>query len=223
MSSSAIPKQFIEIASVPILVRTIKAFLSVPEISTVIVTMNPFWENHCIAMLKEHLGELDQIHVIHGGNTRFESLINLSKKCIEIADDGDEPLLISHDCARPFVSQNILRNNIVAMADYDMVTTSIPTIDTVLMSSNQKEGSFVPNRNEVYLDQGPQTFNASVFYNLVESLNNEEKLKYIEAGRLYLEKGLSVGIVEGERTNFKITTELDLKYAEFLISQGVIR
>lgn len=223
MSSSSMPKQFIEIASTPIIVRTIRAFLSVPEIEKIIITMNPAWKEYCVNLLKEHIKEFDRVHIVHGGSTRFESLINLAKACEELNNGTGDPILITHDCARPFVSQEILKNNIAAVRTYDMVTTSIPTIDTVLMSKNQKEGSYVPDRHEVYLDQGPQTLNASAFLALVASLTEQEKVNYIEAGRLYLEKGFTVGIIEGERTNFKITTELDLKYAEFLISQGVIK
>ncbi len=34
---------------------------------------------------------------------------------------------------------------------------------------------------------------------------------------MYLEKGFHVGIVEGDRMNFKITTEFDMVFAELLM------
>ena len=41
----------------------------------------------------------------------------------------------------------------------------------------------------------------------------------LEAGRLYIDKGYRVGIVEGERTNFKLTTQFDLKLAELMLAE----
>ena len=42
----------------------------------------------------------------------------------------------------------------------------------------------------------------------------------MEAGRLYLAFGKKVGIVRGDRMNFKITTEFDLKFAEYLLNNN---
>ena len=44
----------------------------------------------------------------------------------------------------------------------------------------------------------------------------------MEAGRMYLEKGRRVGIVEGDRMNFKMTTDFDIAFAEFLLEKGLI-
>ena len=40
---------------------------------------------------------------------------------------------------------------------------------------------------------------------------------------MYLEHDLSVGIVKGERTNFKITTEFDMLLGNMMIQDGQIK
>ena len=80
----------------------------------------------------------------------------------------------------------------------------------------------MPERSEIFLDQGPQTFYADEFLSLANSLNEIEKSEYMEAGKLYIDHGYPVAIVEGERTNFKMTTEFDIKFGEYLISEGYI-
>ena len=131
--------------------------------------------------------------------------------------------LVSHDCARPFVSQRILSDCLTALQYYDMVTTSIPTIDTVLISKDGKRSDCVPERTTVFCDQGPQVFVVDQFLKMVDSLSQQEKSRYMEAGKLYLDQGLTVGIVEGDRFNFKLTTPFDMVLAETLIKEGMIK
>lgn len=216
---SKVPKQFLKIADVPILVRTVNAFSENKNIDKIILAMNPQWMDYCLDMLKSYGIESDKIIIITGGATRFLSMVNIVDSAIE--DLGGSPsendYLCIHDCARPFVSSKIISDNIKKAAEYDMVTTSVPTIDTVLISEDGKESTRVPERSTIFCDQGPQTFNIKQFKEIQNNLTQEETDSYMEAGRMYLEKGYRVGIVEGDRMNFKITTEFDMVLAELLL------
>lgn len=220
MTEANLPKQFIKIGGKPVIVHTLQRFLQHKGIDHVIVAMNENWISFCHDLLREY-GLDDKVEIISGGNTRFESLLCLANACMRKACEcgANDVLLISHDCARPFVSERILRDNIEMINYYDMVTTSVPTIDTVIVSKDGKCSDCVPNRDTMFLDQGPQTIRVPHFLRLVESLTAEEKSRYIEAGRLHIEKGFRVGIVEGERENFKLTTSFDLKLAEMILSE----
>lgn len=218
-----IPKQFLKIADVPIIVRTIRTFLAAPAIDKIVLAMNPDWIDHCIGMLKEYGIDLSDIILISGGTTRFLSMVNIVNACIKDlgGKPSDEDFLCIHDCARPFVSQRIIADNFKSVRDYDMVTTSIPTIDTVLIAEDGRESTRVPDRSTIFCDQGPQTFNIKQFKEIQTNLTAEETDSYLEAGRMYLEKGFHVGIVEGDRMNFKITTEFDMVFAELLMKNNV--
>ena len=215
---SSLPKQFLKIAGTPIIIRTLRTFLAAKDIDKIVLAMNPQWMDYCTNMLNEYEIDLSRIIIITGGTSRFLSMANIVDACI--ADSGNtsgEDYLCIHDCARPFLSQEIIENNFKMVKDYDMVTTSIPTIDTILVSEDGKQGTRVPNRSTIFCDQGPQTLNIHHFKNLRSSLTQEEIDSYIEAGRMYMEKGYTVGIVQGDRMNFKITTEFDLVFAELLL------
>lgn len=213
-----IPKQFLEVAGKPIIVRTIEAYLKCSEIEQIVVAMNMQWMDYCQELLRANGINTEEVLLISGGADRFESMVNITKKCIELG--GEDAVLVIHDCARPFVSERIIRDNIEYLSQYDMVTTSVPTIDTVILSEDQKTSTSVPNRSHVFQDQGPQSFVAGEFLQLMESIPAEERSLYMEAGRLYLHCGKTVGIVPGDRMNFKITTDFDLKFAEFLLKEG---
>lgn len=222
---SSVPKQFLKIGDTPIVVRTLNTFLSEKCVDKVILAMNPQWEEYCRNMLEEYGVDTSRVEIIHGGTTRFLSMVNIVKKSMEILGDDlkEDDMMLIHDCARPFVSSRIINDNFVIANEYNMVTTSVPTIDTVLIAEDGKQSTVVPNRDTVFLDQGPQTFKIREFYDLYETLTQEEIDAYMEAGRMYLEHEKSVGIVKGERTNFKITTEFDMLLGNMMIQDGQIK
>lgn len=217
---STLPKQFLEIGGIPIIVRVINRFINNENIDYAIIAMNSEWMDYCKEMLIKWGIDTEKIALIEGGETRFESLYNIAKKAYEY---NNESVVISHDCARVFVSDAIINNNIEMIKEMDCTTTSVPTIDTVIVSTDGITSDSVPNRDTIFLDQGPQTFKAKEFIDMADALSADERAKYMEAGRMYLDKGLKVGIVEGERTNFKMTTDFDIKYGEFLLSEGYIK
>ena len=223
MASGGLPKQFLKVAGKPVIIHTLERFAGNAHIGFVVIDMNESWISYCRDMLREYGLDRDTIRIIPGGDTRFESLLCLARECLNIAAENNydgEITMINHDCARPFVSDRILNDNIAAVSEYDMVTTSIPTIDTVLLSKDGKISDCVPERSTVFLDQGPQTVKVRHFMQLVDTLSDEEKAVYMEAGRLYIDKGFRVGIVEGERENFKLTTQFDLTLAEMMFKNN---
>ncbi len=220
MSGGGLPKQFLNVGGKPVIIRTLERFLNHDGIDRVVIAMNESWMDYCRELLQEYGLDLARVTIVTGGETRFDSLLCLANACVEISEAAGhmgEITMINHDCARPFVSDRILSDNIEMVDKYDMVTTSVPTIDTVLLSKDGKVSDCVPDRPTVFLDQGPQTVKVRHFLQLVETLSEEEMEKYMEAGRLYIDKGYRVGIVQGERENFKLTTQFDLKLAEMML------
>lgn len=220
--NKSIPKQFLKISDKPIIIRTLNTFLGIERIDKVIVAINNSWYQYCLKLFEEYGIDTEKVILTDGGDTRFDSLVNIALKAKEISN-LNEDILISHDCARPFVSERIILDNIEKVKYYDAITTSVPTIDTVLISKDGKTSDDVPIRSNIFLDQGPQTFKVHKFLSIFKELSSEKKNTYMEIGKLFLDNKLKVGIVEGDRKNFKVTTEIDLKYSEFLLKEGYVK
>lgn len=221
-NEGGLPKQLMEIGGVPVLIRTIRAFLMFERMDFVFVAMNMEWRDYADKLIDEHGIDRSRLALIDGGKTRFDSLINIARTVASRNGEG-ACALVNHDCARPFVSQRILSECLSALMHHDMVTTSIPTIDTVLISKDGKRSDYVPERATVFCDQGPQAFMVDQFLKIVDSLSPQERGRYMEAGRLYLDRKLTVGIVHGDRSNFKLTTPFDMVLAETMIKEGIIK
>lgn len=222
METATMPKQFIRVCGVPIFIRTLRTFLSVDGIDKVIVSTNPNWEQMYVDLMDEFNIDGERVVLVKGGETRFLSLVNVAKKAYEL-DPTEEAQIITHDCARLFVSTRIIEDNLKLIGEFDMVTTSIPVIDTILQSDDGISSSVVPDRSKLWADQGPQTFGVSNFLRYVSMIPEYDIPNYIEAGKVFLSHNRKIGIVKGERFNFKVTNDIDLQYAEFLLTGGFIQ
>ncbi|MCR5042195.1 MAG: 2-C-methyl-D-erythritol 4-phosphate cytidylyltransferase [Clostridia bacterium] len=222
MENAVMPKQFIEVAGVPIMIRTLRTFLSCERIDKIVVSMNTDWEGRYYRLFEEYELDMSRIRAVPGGDSRFTSLINVAKGAAEI-DCSDANIMVSHDCARLFVPKRIIEENIDAMGEFSVVTTSLPVIDTVLSSDDGRSSTSVPDRSKLFNDQGPQTFYVNKFLEYAQALPKERLPEFIEAGKLYLEHGEKIGIIKGDRFNFKVTNDFDLKYSEFLVREGYVR
>ncbi|HOZ54119.1 MAG TPA: IspD/TarI family cytidylyltransferase [Bacilli bacterium] len=205
-----IPKQFIKIKNKPIIIYTLECFQNHPDIDDIVVVCLNGWENVLEKYAKKF--KITKLkYIVIGGETRFQSLIYGVKKAQEIDKNS---IIISHDGVRPFVSQKIITSSLEKIKSYDATTVSIPAIDTMVIVKNDIETKIL-NREYLYSDQGPQTFRVKEFFKILDNDN------YTTVGELYVKKGLKVGVIEGDRYNFKVTHSIDLEFAEFLVKKGL--
>jgi 2-C-methyl-D-erythritol 4-phosphate cytidylyltransferase len=129
--------------------------------------------------------------------------------------------LITHDAVRPFISQKIIEDNIIAIESFDAVDTVIPAIDTIVESTDGTIINNIPKRDNMYMGQTPQTVNIKQFISLYSSLTEEQKNQLSDAAKIFVINNKKVGIVQGTHYNIKITTMYDLKIANAILNEGV--
>jgi len=215
--NNVLPKQFIEINGKPVIVRTLESFLSNDKISRVYLAINMEWKDYCVELLKKWNMPLELINIVPGGESRFKSMYNVIDKVYR--DGFAEDNIIIQDCARPFVPKHVIDDLIESKNNYDMVTACTPTIETIVISSNLKIIEGMPPRSTTLLNQGPQIFNVKESKGMIDTLTEDEKLNFIEAGIMYFSKNKKVGIINGSPYSFKITTEFDLKLANLIAKE----
>lgn len=132
-------------------------------------------------------------------------------------------IVLIHDAVRPFVTQEILRENISKAIEYGAVDTCIPSADTLVHAPENKIIASIPNRSEYLRGQTPQTFRFDWIFEahlkaLAEGIENAS-----DDCQLILGLGKPIYVVFGSEKNLKITSELDLFIAEFLLSQAQLK
>ena len=206
------PKQYIEIGGKAIIRHTAEKFLSCDRIDKVIVLCPEDWVDYTSEIF---LGT--DIIVIPGGDTRNETLMR-AIDYIESTDGLSEgTYLVTHDAVRPFVTSEIISDNIDAMLRYGATGTVIPATDTVFQSINGQVIDSIPDRSELYQAQTPQCFGALRLRELYESLSDEDKGILTDGCKIYLLNGFDVHLVKGHVSNIKITYPHDLIVAEAIL------
>ncbi|SMO69460.1 2-C-methyl-D-erythritol 4-phosphate cytidylyltransferase [Solitalea koreensis] len=202
---SAIPKQFLELNGLPIIMHTIKAFYQWPLVPKIIVVMHPdyhkFWKKLC-ADYKFTVPH----KLIEGGKTRFESV---KKGLSMIEDDG---LVAIHDAVRPIISTDLLINTF-KMAEE--LGNAIPVIKCRDSIRKLQDGiSIGLDREQYFLVQTPQCFQVKL---INEAYKQEYKAEFTDDASVVEAMGVKINLTEGDSKNIKITFPEDLRYAESLL------
>ena len=218
MKSGTTPKQFMEICGKPLLIHTLEPFLRCSEIDHIVIAATRGWLDYTEDLLEEYFGSEERLSVTVGGSDRLESLVNACAALSSRYAVTEADLLLTHDGARPFVTEEMIRKNIALMERYDCVTTAVPAIDTILCSDDGEMVKSIPPRQTMFSVQTPQTFRLAELVSAVETLGEEEKASLTDGAKIYLLRGKSVWIAVGASENIKITEPKDKALAESLIN-----
>jgi 2-C-methyl-D-erythritol 4-phosphate cytidylyltransferase len=192
---STLPKQLHELCGKKIYKYTLERFQESRLFEEIILVCHPDW------MVQE-----EGVKVVAGGATRQESSYRGLLACAP-----DTQYVVIHDGVRPFVSLEILQENVRAVKQFDAVDTCIPSTDTIVHSVDGKRIDEIPLRSEYWRGQTPQSF----AYDLILEAHQRTKRKNAtDDCSLVLEMGYDVHIVIGSEENIKITTEKDILLAE---------
>jgi 2-C-methyl-D-erythritol 4-phosphate cytidylyltransferase len=206
---TSIPKQFLSINGLPVLIHTINQFVSL--VDTVIVTLPEQYVEYWKELQIKYNFHVPHV-LAHGGETRFHSVKNALHF---IPNTG---LVAVHDAVRPFVTTGLIDLCFKYAKQYGTAVAAIPPKDTLRMVSGIKTQSL--NRSDCYIVQTPQVFVCEVLkkaYQQIYSSDFTDDASVVEAF------GEEIHLVNGEETNIKITTPTDLALAEILMCQNKIQ
>ncbi len=202
---SEVPKQFIEICGLPILMHTINVFRkAMQDIEVVLVLPEEQIKTWKCLCLKHNF--IHHIEICSGGETRFHSVKNgLSL----IEGDG---LVGIHDGVRPLVSDETIRRCYQEAAIYGNAIPVTGVVETVRFQ--EEDRSSVIDRTKLRLVQTPQVFR-------IESIKAAFLRDYDETftddASVFESNGGIIHLTEGNRENIKITHPIDLVIGEYLI------
>lgn len=204
---SALPKQFHTLGTLKVYEHTLATFRESQLFQEIILVCHPEW----IDTVREETAHLPNVKVISGGATRQASSWAGLKAC-----DPDCKYVMIHDAVRPFISQEIIRNNAQAVLEHKAIDTVIASADTLIITDDGQTISSIPSRSQFRRGQTPQTFAYPV---ICEAHAKTARTNASDDCQLVLDLGIPVTLVEGSDENIKITTEHDLAVAECFLSK----
>lgn len=198
-----------EVAGKAVLVRSVEAFILAQRINEIIVVVSPENYDACSEVLKS-AGILNRVSLTTGGKTRSESVRNGLHAASKHTD-----IVLIHDAARPFVSEELIDNCIEAALEYGAACAAVPLTDTLKAADKKGMVKKTLSRENLFRIQTPQAF----MYRDILKLHNKAAvrgLKVTDDASIAEYFGFEVFIVESDYSNIKITTKTDLISAEAL-------
>lgn len=210
---SKLPKQFLDLDGIPVILRSIAAFEHHPEIDAIAIVCGDVWAERLHTLL-ERSGFQKICAVIPGGSTRRESsFLGLTELTHRFSA---EDIVLIHDAARPLVSARIIHDCITAARQYHACTAVIPSQDTLLESADKQTALAVPDRSRLFAVQTPQAFRLGLIHDAHQ--RTDDSAAVTDDAGLLLAQQIPVHLVEGEKRNLKITSPEDLLLAELYLT-----
>jgi 2-C-methyl-D-erythritol 2,4-cyclodiphosphate synthase/2-C-methyl-D-erythritol 4-phosphate cytidylyltransferase len=210
---SGLPKQFLELAGQPILVRTLAQVIDVEEVVQVVI---PLPAGHLLQAksLLECRPWRVPVECVRGGPNRQESV---RRALVHARSDAD--LILVHDAVRPLCDTGLMNRVLDAARTKGAAVPVIPATETIQRVSQRGRILSTPPREELHAVQTPQCFQASI---LRPSLERARKAGFqgTDESSIVRWAGHPVIAVRGAANNIKITHPIDLKLAELILAES---
>jgi 2-C-methyl-D-erythritol 4-phosphate cytidylyltransferase len=204
---SSLPKQFIELNGVPVLIHTLQAFYNYSgSIKVVLVLPEDDFATWQALAAKHHFSK--PVILVKGGDTRFQSVRN----GLDVL--SGEGLVAIHDGVRPLVSKDLIGASFRLAALHKSAVAAVRLKESIRMTDQDSTRSM--DRSRYRLIQTPQTFDLQLIkkaYQMKEDQNLTDDASVAERA------GHAISLFEGSYENIKITTAEDLVIAEALLKK----
>ena len=202
------PKQLRHLGNAPLIFQTAQVFDQHPGVYNLVV-VGALDE---LDAIEEILAPLEKpCQVVRGGATRQKSVqAGLS------ALSESTTIVLIHDAARPFVSERVITDVINSARTYGAAAAARTVVDTVRYG----EGGCFTNtisREGLYAMQTPQGFKYELLLRAFRQAGSA--IQATDDVELMYHIGQPVRIVQGERSNIKITTQADWDWASKMWSK----
>lgn len=210
----SIPKQFLTVNEKPVIVYTLEAFQSHPEIDGIAIVCIEGWESVLWAYANQfNITKLK--HVIPGGKNGQDSIRNGVFKLEKHYNSED--IVLIHDAIRPMVSAEIISDCIVTTKKYGCAITVIPCAEAMLQTVDGEISIGSYPRENLKRTQTPQAFPIGKICDLHREALNSGITNSVASCTLMIELGEQVYFSHGSEKNIKLTTVEDIDIFKALL------
>ncbi len=202
------PKQFVTLGDVPVLMHTLVRLARAVPRARVIVALSEeytdFWARACA------MHGFTSPEVVIGGDTRWQSVRN-AVMAIPAECSTAQDITLVHDGARPSVKADMVRRVISAIEGGAEAAIPVVALTDSIRSLGPDGASAPIDRSALVAVQTPQGFRADILRQAYEMPYQSD---FTDDASVYQAlTGRSPRLVEGSPTNIKITTPRDIDIA----------
>lgn len=201
------PKQFLELAGLPMVGWPIRTFAAMPEIAALVIATEPESIEDMKALAGRLAANLD-VTVVRGGTTRQGS-VRAALAAVRAECDA----VLVHDGARPLVTRVDVRAGMAEVRERRAALLATPVVDTIKIVDPSRRVTRTLERSTLWSAQTPQ-------FALISELRDAharaqtEGVEATDDAALLERAGIEVVVVPSTSDNFKVTLPEDVARAE---------
>lgn len=212
---AGLPKQYLPLNGLPLLLYTLMAFENCPDITGVILVIPP---GHQRKVWQEVIGphRLQKLlNLVEGGAERQHSVFS-GLKALPL----EARWVVVHDGVRPLVTPELISKCLATARETGAAVAGVPVKDTVKRVDGTGRIVETVPRQDLWLVQTPQVFRREILWEAHQRAM-EEGFLGTDDSVLVERLGQPVTMVEGSYQNIKITTPEDLWAAEDILQRRI--
>ena len=208
-----IPKQFIHVNNMPVIVYTLQALEHHPEIDGINVVCIDGWEKVLAGYAKQfNISKLGKI--VPGGATRF---LSTKTGMLSFAEAADDDVLIVHDAVRPLVSTESISDMIRVCREHGNAMTVLDCADTMYMKQSPESTSQAVERARLVRGQTPECVSGRRMREMYAKAA-EQGLQIDSISELQVALGWEIHFAKGSERNIKLTRTEDIDLFKALLA-----
>lgn len=212
-----IPKQFMCIDDKPVIIYTLQAFQSHPEIDKIAVVCLPGWNVILRAYANQYnITKLEWI--FDGGDTNQESIFR-GISGLKESGCSDEDIVLVHDGVRPLVDPRIISDNIAVCKDIGYAVTGLVCKEAIMELVDTSVRNISIPRERLIRTQTPHTYRLGNLLKAHQYANENGIVNTVASCTLVEMTGVnSQHLVEGsEKNGLKLTRPQDIEIFKAMI------
>jgi 2-C-methyl-D-erythritol 4-phosphate cytidylyltransferase len=208
-------KQFMLLEGSPILLHTIRKFVSSAAVGEIVVALRAEdmeWVRDLLE--RESFGK--PVSLVEGGDSRQESVEN----ALATLGPGTE-LVAVHDAVRPFIEHSVLEKVFAEAEENGAAIVGIVPVDTVKQIHRNKIRQTIP-RERLILAQTPQVFRFDLLKQAFAKAREDGFAGTDESSLVERLEQVEVSVVPGSDRNIKITKPSDMDLARLFLAEELV-
>lgn len=212
-TKQAVPKQFLTVNDIPVIVYTMLNMQKVAAIDGILVVGPEGWENFICSYAKQ-FGISKLKNVVTGGATRHASIYN---GLCDLEARGITGKVCICDGNRPMVPESVIQETLALAEDCDCAICTEPCYDSMYLCEGSEALTGNINRDILFKGSAPECAELSVLLDVYRMANEQGVTDFSTAG-LFLHYKKKVLPSKGSVKCFKITTAEDFDLFKALLS-----
>lgn len=205
------PKQYLPLDGTPVIAIALQKLASIAEIKSIVVALHP--QDRWFSQLQPSLDK--RVVTVTGGDERHLSVLNALRSIGQAAAQQDWVLV--HDAVRPCVLSRDIRKLLTELSHHAIGgLLGAPTENTLKRVDEQAVVRSTVERGGIWNAFTPQMFRYGLLLTAIETAVENNTVVTDEASAIEF-MGQRPQMIEGSRTNIKITHEADLALASKIL------